>query len=61
MMLEVFCCLTESTFSRGWHYVLSRSSSLRVGEKELKLEEQILVTETGVERISSYPFRLDWL
>ena len=31
------------------------------GREGVKLEEQILVTETGVERISSYPFRLDWL
>ena len=31
------------------------------GREGVKLEEQILVSETGVERISSYPFRLDWL
>jgi Xaa-Pro aminopeptidase len=31
------------------------------GREGVKLEEQVLVTDTGVERISSYPFETDWL
>ena len=31
------------------------------GRVGVKLEEQVLVTDTGVERISSYPFETDWL
>ena len=28
------------------------------GREGVKLEEQVLVTETGVERLSSYPFEM---
>ena len=31
------------------------------GREGVKLEEQVIVTETGVELMSSYPFELDWL
>jgi len=31
------------------------------GREGVKLEEQVIVTETGVERMSSYPFQTDWL
>ena len=31
------------------------------GREGVKLEEQVLITENGVQRISSYPFETDWL
>jgi len=31
------------------------------GREGVKLEEQVLVTETGIERLSTYPFENDWL
>ena len=31
------------------------------GREGVKLEEQVIVTESGVELMSSYPFELDWL
>ena len=31
------------------------------GHEGVKLEEQVIVTETGAELMSSYPFELDWL
>lgn len=31
------------------------------GKEGVKLEEQVTITETGVERMSSYPFETDWL
>lgn len=31
------------------------------GREGIKLEEQVLITETGVERLSSYPYETDWL
>ncbi len=31
------------------------------GREGVKLEEQVIVTETGVERQSSYPFALEML
>ena len=31
------------------------------GREGVKLEEQVVITETGVERMSSYPFETDWL
>jgi len=27
----------------------------------VKLEEQVIVTEAGIERMSTYPYELDWL
>ena len=31
------------------------------GREGVKLEEQVIVTEAGIERMSTYPFELDWL
>jgi Xaa-Pro dipeptidase len=31
------------------------------GREGVKLEEQVLITETGCERLSGYPFETDWL
>jgi Xaa-Pro aminopeptidase len=31
------------------------------GKEGVKLEEQVLVTEKGIERMSTYPFETDWL
>ena len=31
------------------------------GREGVKLEEQVLVTENGVERLSSYPFQMEML
>jgi Xaa-Pro aminopeptidase len=31
------------------------------GREGVKLEEQVLITETGVERLSTFPFEMDWL
>ena len=31
------------------------------GREGVKLEEQVIITETGIERMSSYPFEVDWL
>ncbi len=31
------------------------------GREGVKLEEQVLITETGVERLSSLPYETDWL
>jgi Xaa-Pro aminopeptidase len=31
------------------------------GREGVKLEEQVVITETAVERMSSYPFEMDWL
>ena len=31
------------------------------GTEGVKLEEQVLITETGVERLSTYPYEEDWL
>ncbi|HIE76128.1 MAG TPA: M24 family metallopeptidase, partial [Gammaproteobacteria bacterium] len=31
------------------------------GREGVKLEEQVIITETGTERMSSYPFEVDWL
>ena len=31
------------------------------GREGVKLEEQVIITETGVERMSTYPFQMDWL
>jgi len=33
----------------------------RDGREGVKLEEQVLITETGCERLSSYPFEEEWL
>ena len=38
-----------------------KKSNLSLNEQAIKLEEQVLVTETGVERISNYSFNLNWL
>ena len=31
------------------------------GREGVKLEEQVLITESGVERLSRYPFEIDWI
>lgn len=31
------------------------------GKEGVKLEEQVIITETGCERMSTYPFETDWL
>ena len=31
------------------------------GREGVKLEEQVIVTQSGTERISTYPYQLDWL
>ena len=31
------------------------------GREGVKLEEQVIITETGVERMSTYPYHIDWL
>ena len=31
------------------------------GREGVKLEEQVVITETGIERQSTYPFEMDWL
>jgi len=31
------------------------------GREGIKLEEQVLVTEDRVERLSTYPYEMDWL
>ncbi len=31
------------------------------GREGVKLEEQVIVTETGVEHMSTYPYEMDWL
>ena len=31
------------------------------GREGVKLEEQVIVTEAGIERMSTYPFEIDWL
>ncbi|HKY95978.1 MAG TPA: Xaa-Pro peptidase family protein [Kiloniellales bacterium] len=31
------------------------------GREGIKLEEQVLITETGVERLSTFPFEMHWL
>jgi hypothetical protein len=31
------------------------------GKEGVKLEEQVLITESGVERLSTLPFETDWL
>jgi Xaa-Pro dipeptidase len=31
------------------------------GREGVKLEEQLLITETGVERLSAYPLETEWL
>lgn len=31
------------------------------GREGVKLEEQVIITETGIRRMSSYPFEIDWL
>lgn len=31
------------------------------GREGVKLEEQVLITETGIERLSTFPFEMDWL
>ena len=31
------------------------------GREGVKLEEQVIITETGVERMSTYPYQIDWL
>ena len=31
------------------------------GREGVKLEEQVIVTEAGIERMSTYPYELDWL
>ncbi|GJL82193.1 MAG: peptidase M24 [marine bacterium B5-7] len=31
------------------------------GREGVKLEEQVLVTDSGVERLSNYPYEMDWL
>lgn len=31
------------------------------GREGVKLEEQVIITESGVERMSSLPFETDWL
>ena len=31
------------------------------GREGVKLEEQVIITENGVERLSTYPFELDML
>ena len=31
------------------------------GREGVKLEEQVLVTDTGIERLSAYRFETDWL
>ncbi len=31
------------------------------GREGVKLEEQVLVTENGIEQLSTYPLELDWI
>jgi len=54
--------------AKGYDGVLEAGMTLCVesfigvagGKEGVKLEEQVLVTDAGVERISRYPFETDW-
>ena len=55
--------------AKGYDGVLEEGMTLCVesfigvegGKEGVKLEEQVLITEDGVEQLSSYPLELDWL
>lgn len=55
--------------AKGYDGLLSAGMTLCVesfigiegGREGVKLEEQVLITETGIERLSRYPFETDWL
>ena len=54
---------------RGYDGVLEAGMTLCVesfigvegGREGVKLEEQVLITEDGIEQLSSYPLEEDWL
>jgi Xaa-Pro dipeptidase len=54
---------------KGYDSVLEPGTTLCVesfigvagGREGVKLEEQVLITESGLERLSQFPFEIDWL
>ncbi len=55
--------------TKGYDGVLEEGMTLCVesfigvegGKEGVKLEEQVLITEYGIEQLSSYPLEMDWL
>ncbi len=55
--------------TKGYDGVLEAGMTLCVesfigvdgGKEGVKLEEQVLITEEGIEQLSSYPLEMDWL
>ncbi len=55
--------------AKGYDGVLEEGMTLCVesfigvegGKEGVKLEEQVLITEEGIEQLSSYPLEMDWL
>lgn len=51
----------DGLFEPGMVICVESFIGVEGGREGVKLEEQVIITETGVERMSSYPFETDWL
>jgi len=51
----------DSLIERGMTLCVESFIGVEGGREGIKLEEQVLVTETGIERLSHYPYETDWL
>ena len=51
----------DGTVLPGMTLCVESFTGLEGGKEGVKLEEQVLITEDGVEVLSSYPFEEDWL
>ena len=51
----------DGVFEAGMTFCVEACIGTEGGRECVKLEEQVLITETGVQQLSSYPMEEDWL
>lgn len=51
----------DGTFEPGMVVCVESFIGVEGGMEGVKLEEQVVITETGVDLMSTYPYELDWL
>ena len=61
MRLDLIAKGYEGVLSPGMVICVESFIGVEGGREGVKLEEQVIITESGVERMSSLPFETDWL